>query len=493
VRGRPALRLAALAAAGLMALELGFRALAGPVGLDRGRLARFREFVRRGGEAAQYVPRPHVLYVRAPGPQVNALGFLEREVEVDKPAGTLRIACLGSSTTEGGNAAQREGSYPYYLQQALEARGAGAVQTLNFGMAGWTTAETLANYFLVVQDYAPDVVLIHEAVNDVEPRAWPGFRPDYSHYRRPWRDLSFSPAYRLLVRASDVFAAAQLRRADAFGLGAAVNQPPEGPFRFEGGRLPPETAAPFRRNVRTIAEHVRLRGGTPVLLTMPYDPVRAREQALFRAGLDEHNALLRELAREQSFLLVDLDELARGQAGGLHERFLDLVHLSPEGNRFKAEAVADALLAAGLVAPAASAPEAARPEPASRDAVLEAINRYRAREGRRPLAFEPRLNAAAEDRVRDMFARRYFDHVAPDGTEPYAWVRRRGYRYASAAENLATGDAAQEVVDRWMGSAAHRANLLGDFAHAGIAVALGSPKADGDGYTFVALFAAPRP
>ena len=31
-------------------------------------------------------------------------------------------------------------------------------------------------------------VVIHESVNDVEPRNWPGFHPDYSHYRRPWRE-----------------------------------------------------------------------------------------------------------------------------------------------------------------------------------------------------------------------------------------------------------------------------------------------------------------
>jgi lysophospholipase L1-like esterase len=350
VRGSLALRVVTVVALGLVGLELGFRALERPLLLDRERLTRFRDFVRSGGETAQYMAHPYVVYVRNPAdPHVNALGFLDREFARQKPLSALRIACLGSSTTEGGNSAHREGSYPYFLERILGQKSERTVEALNFGMAGWTTAETLVNYFLVVQDFAPDVVLIHEAVNDVEPRAWPGFASDYSHYRRPWQDVRFSSASRLLVQESDAFAAAQMRRTEIFGLGAAVNRPAEGRYRFDGANLPPETAAPFRRNVRTIAEHVRLRGGQPVLITMPYHAARARDQAPFRAGLDEHNALLRELAREEGFLLVDLDELARQQPDGLQGHFLDLVHMTPEGNRFKAEAIAQALLAAEVL------------------------------------------------------------------------------------------------------------------------------------------------
>lgn len=333
--------------AGLGVCELGFRMLEGPLGIDRERLVRFREFIRSGGELAQYLPRPHVLYVRHPAsPKVNSLGFLDEEFEREKRPGTLRIACLGSSTTEGGNPAQHEGSYPFFLARILGERSGHAVETLNFGMSGWTSAETLVNYVLVVQDFDPDIVLIHEAVNDVEPRAWPGFASDYSHYRRPWQNVPISGAYRLLAGTSDLFAAWRLRSQEEFGLGAAVNRPPQGPYRFADGRLPPETAAPFKRNIRTIAELVRVRGGRPVLVTMPYDAVRAQAAPLFHAGLVEHNATLRELAREEGLLLVDLDEQARQQPERWQGHFLDLVHMTPEGNRLKAEAIAQPLLTA---------------------------------------------------------------------------------------------------------------------------------------------------
>lgn len=129
----------------------------------------------------------------------------------------------------------------------------------------------------------------------------------------------------------------------------------------------------------------------------------------------------------------------------------------------------------------------------SRGALLEAMNEQRARRGLPPLHRNVRLDAAAGDRIRDMFEYRYFDHVAPDGREPFVWVRHRGYRYVRVGENLATGQrAAREVVEQWMGSPGHRANVLGNFEDAGIAIAAGSPDGRGShGYTFVAMYGRP--
>ena len=125
-----------------------------------------------------------------------------------------------------------------------------------------------------------------------------------------------------------------------------------------------------------------------------------------------------------------------------------------------------------------------------REALLDFMNAHRQRRGLPRLKLNDKLTAAAEDRIRDMFDRRYFDHVAPDGTLPYVWVRRRGYDYARIGENLATGQrSAQEVVDQWMRSRGHRATLLGKYEDTGIAVAEGSPTGRARGYTVVALYA----
>lgn len=129
----------------------------------------------------------------------------------------------------------------------------------------------------------------------------------------------------------------------------------------------------------------------------------------------------------------------------------------------------------------------------SRGSLLHAMNEHRARRGLPPLQRNVRLEAAAADRIRDMFEFRYFDHVAPDGTEPFVWVRQHGYRYATVGENLAMGQrAAREVVQQWMASPGHRANILGNFDDTGIAIASGSPTGRSRGYTFVAMYGRPQ-
>jgi uncharacterized protein YkwD len=127
----------------------------------------------------------------------------------------------------------------------------------------------------------------------------------------------------------------------------------------------------------------------------------------------------------------------------------------------------------------------------SREAILEAMNRQREQRGLAPLRLDWRLNAAANDRIRDMFDKHYFDHVSPDGTQPFVWVKYRSYRYATVGENLAEGyRSAGGVVNGWMNSPGHRRNLLGQsFDDAGVAIVRGSPTGRTNGYTVVALYA----
>ena len=125
----------------------------------------------------------------------------------------------------------------------------------------------------------------------------------------------------------------------------------------------------------------------------------------------------------------------------------------------------------------------------SRGSLLQAMNEQRALRGLPPLHRNARLDEAAHDRIHDMFEFRYFAHVAPDGTEPFVWVRQRGYRYTRVGENLAMGQtAARQVVQQWMASPGHRANILGNFADTGIAIVSGTPTGRSRGYTFVAMY-----
>jgi uncharacterized protein YkwD len=52
-------------------------------------------------------------------------------------------------------------------------------------------------------------------------------------------------------------------------------------------------------------------------------------------------------------------------------------------------------------------------------------------------------------------------HTGSDGSSPFDRIRRYGYNYRRAAENVAAGySSAQDVMRGWMNSSGHRANIL---------------------------------
>lgn len=99
-----------------------------------------------------------------------------------------------------------------------------------------------------------------------------------------------------------------------------------------------------------------------------------------------------------------------------------------------------------------------------------------------------KLNEAAATKAKDMAAKGYFSHVSPDGTEPWHWLEVSGYEYQDAGENLAVRFAdSSSVVDAWMGSASHRANIL-DASYTEIGVGTASGTYQGKPTTFVVQY-----
>ena len=92
-----------------------------------------------------------------------------------------------------------------------------------------------------------------------------------------------------------------------------------------------------------------------------------------------------------------------------------------------------------------------------------------------PLQWNPVLAEAARGKAEDMAQKGYFAHTSPEGTTPWSWFKKAGYRYRYAGENLAVYFSdSWDVHTAWMDSAGHRANILsGKFTEIGIAAAKG--------------------
>ncbi|MFE4967776.1 CAP domain-containing protein [Streptomyces sp. NPDC056660] len=107
--------------------------------------------------------------------------------------------------------------------------------------------------------------------------------------------------------------------------------------------------------------------------------------------------------------------------------------------------------------------------------VLKLVNEERAKVGCSALSVNSSLTKLAEAFSEDMAARDFFDHTDPDGKTP--WDRAAAAGIANlGGENIARGQAtAQAVMDAWMNSEGHRANILNcDFKTLGVGVHLGS-------------------
>lgn len=126
----------------------------------------------------------------------------------------------------------------------------------------------------------------------------------------------------------------------------------------------------------------------------------------------------------------------------------------------------------------------------TRGAVLAAMNAYRAEHMLPPLREDPRLEAAADDRMRDMEELGYWAHVAPDGRSPFLWLKPHGYEFRFAGENLACGfETTELLVAGWMESQGHRENILStDFGDCGIAILDGRTNGPGAGKSVVVMF-----
>ncbi len=102
--------------------------------------------------------------------------------------------------------------------------------------------------------------------------------------------------------------------------------------------------------------------------------------------------------------------------------------------------------------------------------VVALTNAERAKNGLSALQIDRPLMAAAREKSQDMKDKNYFSHTSPTFGSPFDRLKALGIAYKSAGENIAKGQKSpEEVVQAWMNSEGHRANILNkDFTHIGV-------------------------
>jgi hypothetical protein len=144
---------------------------------------RIRQWVRYGASATAVrdpmlvYDRDADLFVPKPGYEltggrihikINSLGFRGDEITREKPANTVRIVCLGASTTFSAESSSNQTTWPHRLQEKLrEAHPSVRFEVVNAAVGGYVAADSLKNLRHRVVPLDPDLVIYYEANNEI--------------------------------------------------------------------------------------------------------------------------------------------------------------------------------------------------------------------------------------------------------------------------------------------------------------------------------------
>ena len=278
---------------------------------------------------------------------VNSLGFRGPEIAMPKPAGTVRIAFLGASTTWCSEVSGNDFVWPHLVTASLSKTFPGTrFDYVNGGVSGYTIQLIKKNLQYRVAPLQPDVIVIYEAANDlsievrelalkrgiientrVEVTSWP------SRYSVLWYLVEKN--LRLLDSQRAVRSYRGLLEVDPNTIGT----------NYRAGLT--ELVLAAQRTAKVVA--VATFAIQPRREQSPEEQMRASSSALFYMPFvtpgtiislyDHQNEIIREVARKTGAMLIEGEQDIPGDAA----HFADSIHFTDVGSQVMAERISRAL------------------------------------------------------------------------------------------------------------------------------------------------------
>jgi lysophospholipase L1-like esterase len=273
---------------------------------------------------------------------VNRWGFRGPEYDPVKPRGTVRVFCLGGSSTFDPFLSD-EATWPARLGVRLQERLGRPVESINGGRYGYTTAEILGLFMQRVLRHQPDVIVVYSTFNDARATVSPYWGRDDGP------QLYGQPLLAALNRSSALFAFFDFHLRYAWpghdlydrlipaDLHRRTPPPEHRAFVADPARRDAYLCEWYRRNVRAI---VRVAADNGVRVLLATQLVEKRRVTPLDGALAN---TLREVARGDEIPLHDFAaDVADPGGAGLMSSY---VHLNERGARFVGDGVADSLTA----------------------------------------------------------------------------------------------------------------------------------------------------
>lgn len=297
---------------------------------------------------------PYLLYTNLPNlhgdgyQQTNSLGYRNEEFEIQKDKDTIRILCLGGSTTF---------MWPYIknpkdvwvaqLERKLQAISGKRVQVINAGLNYGTSAEVVAGYVFRYRHLQPDLIIYHGGGNDVLPLFFDGYDVEYAHFRDHGNGLKPRPGERTLLARSNIAKYLYARWLEPVGTVFYTKPFWEIPPQDAMERVARTDPEGFRRNVDYLVSQGKQAGSQVILfgflqarkenLTKNAGAFRGYEETLV-LGLQKSYEVMDQVARRHGipFIIPPQEKFK-------DEWFQDNCHLTEEGEAMKADILFDAL------------------------------------------------------------------------------------------------------------------------------------------------------
>jgi len=240
-----------------------------------------------------------------------------KQRESDQSNQSLKIFCLGGSTTEFTDSQGRDwpSRVEKLLQQAFPGR---TIDVHNFGRQWYTSLHLLINYETNLRQHKPDIIIVMEAINDLLHNAdfsyfsFGIFQEDYGHF--------YGPVYRLINRTTVLQTLYTLFRSMWYHKTREIINTDV----FPG-------IVPFETNLRTLIDLAHKDGTTVIVMTQPnlykdsmtdnemasltmlnFEAVGPTKQWSFdtaKTGMMQYNNAIKNISLKTGVFLIDLESV----------------------------------------------------------------------------------------------------------------------------------------------------------------------------------------
>ena len=281
--------------------------------------------------------------------QVNSEGYRNGTKEFGKKEkGTIRIITIGGSTTFGWLIKDYKQTWPSQLEEILNKKFNGKVEVINAGLPGGMSSESLVAFIMKDKYLEPDVVIFHNGGNDLAPMLYDKYYPDYRYHRAIVGADKLRPGEKKIITKSNFVKLLYAFWFKDFTPSSVRSDPEQKVELAEAIRnVKKHSPVGFERNMTTLIQESKSVGADVVLFPfyLASDKVYKVVPEPMRYAQKLHPAMAMAITKNKEVLKA----LAKKYNLPYHEMKQDSIpledlfdhcHMKPEGDRMKAEFIA---------------------------------------------------------------------------------------------------------------------------------------------------------